>query len=309
MIKHRKKIGLDVWKVQCKPTIFLRTCKQNQLELYDVSIQSSSIQFYAPIWQRHAIEQSFESITRITTTGILGYILRSLKKPTRLISILLSLALWYVLSHMVFEISIKGEKQESSDRIQLALQDLGYTPPFYAQDISEIKATLKKTLENDIAWLEIESLGSRYRITYTPKEFASRNELKNDELIAQCDGVIERFDIEHGNKVKKVNDFVHKGDVLVSNVISDATGGNKEVYVAGRVFAYTWRDVHVKADAGNMPESFQYYELLMEARREVSKDFKRDDRIDKENILQFSNDMGTIEMVVHYTLIQDITTP
>lgn len=309
MINHRKKLGLDLWKVPCKPTMFLRICKQNQLELYDVTIKANSVQFYAPIWQRHSIEQSFESITRITTTGILGYILRSLKKPMRVVSILLSIVLWYVLSHMVFEIMIKGENKECSDRIQQTLQDLGYTPPFYAPDITEIKTTLKKTLENEIAWLEIESLGSRYRITYTPKEFASLSELKNDELIAQCDGVIQRFDIEHGNKVRKVNDFVHKGDVLVSNVISDTTGGNKEVYVAGRVFAYTWRDVHVTADAGNMPESFQYFELLMEARREVSKEFKQNDRIDKENILQFSNDMGTIEMVVHYTLIQDITTP
>ena len=33
------------------------------------------------------------------------------------------------------------------------------------------------------------------------------------------------------------------------------------------------------------------------------------DKISKENILQFSTDMGKIEMVVHYTLYKDITTP
>ncbi len=58
-----------------------------------------------------------------------------------------------------------------------------------------------------------------------------------------------------------------------------------------------------------MPKAFQYFELLMAARAQVSQDFHKDDKIHKENILQFSKDMGKIKMVIHYTLLQDITTP
>ena len=47
----------------------------------------------------------------------------------------------------------------------------------------------------------------------------------------------------------------------------------------------------------------------MAARAQVSQDFHKDDKIHKENILQFSKDMGKIKMVIHYTLLQDITTP
>lgn len=121
--------------------------------------------------------------------------------------------------------------------------------------------------------------------------------------------MIERFDIQHGNKVHKVNDFVHKGDVLVSNVLEDSKGGKQEVYVKGRVFGYVWKDVTVRMPYTKEPKAFQYYQLLLDARRKVSEDFKKDDRIYQENILQFQRDAGKIKMVIHYTLIKDITTP
>lgn len=308
-MKNRKGFGLDQWKVQASCDEFLWITKKNQLELYDITLHRNYIQFYASILQRPKIYRCFETCDLITTTGMLGYALRSLKKPYRIAAILLSILLWYGLSSMVFEIQIKGEKDESRKLIADTLKKMEVVPPFKSRDVSQLKTQLKKNLENDIAWLEIEKQGSRYLITYTPKEFASLSQLGHEELIAQEDGMIERFDIQHGNKLHKVNEFVHKGDVLVSNVLEDSKGGKQEVYVKGRVFAYVWKDIAVTMDKTREPKAFQYFQLLFDARRKVSEDFHKDDRIYKENILQFSTDMGKIKMVIHYTLIKDITTP
>lgn len=310
MKKHKAVWGLDLWSCPCTPKTFFTICKQAELEVYDVEIQRHKIVFYAPILTHYHVMHAFSSIEHITTTGIAGYVFRSLRKPGRVLGIILAIVLWYGLSHMIFTIEIKGEHEQSRTLIARTLHEMGYQTPFYANDIQDLKRRLKKQLEQDIAWLEIEKRGSRYSITYTPKEFASLTELGNDALIAKQDGVIQRFEIEHGNKVKQVNEFVHAGDVLVSNVLEDSAGGKKEVFVKGRVFAYTWKDVTVSMPSNKgVPEAFAYFDLLLSARQEVSKDFHKDDRIHKENILQFQNDMGTIEMVVHYTLVQDITTP
>lgn len=308
-MKNRKNVGLDKWKVQTDIQTFLSICRRNRLELYDITIHQNFIQFYASCLQRPNLYRSFENIERMTTTGMLGYLFRSLKKPSRILALILSCCLWYGLSHVVFAVEIKGEKEEYRQLIKSTLKQMNYEPPFYAQNVNDIKMKLKKQLENEIAWLEISKQGSRYRITYTPKEFASISKLSHDELIAQEDGVIVRFDLQHGNKKYKVHDFVHKGDVLVSNVLDDSKGKKEEVYVKGRVFAYTWKDITVTMDRNKLPKSFNYFELLLQARGEVSKNFKKDDKIYKENILQFSNDMGKIKMVIHYTLMKDITTP
>lgn len=308
-MKARKKLGLDKWKVQMDASAFLHICKQGNLELYDITIHQREIQFYTSVLQRHTIYRLLPKAVLLTTTGMLGYLLRSMVKPARLLSVVTAILIWYGLSSTIFEVTIKGEKDESRILIQKTLKQMGYTTPFHHQDENKLKEALKKKLENEIAWLEIEKRGSRYIITYTPKEFATLETLHHRELIAKQDGVIARFDIQHGNKVHKVNEFVHKGDVLVSNVIADSKSKNQEVYVKGRVFAYTWRDVTVSMDDTKMPKAFQYFELLMAARAQVSQDFHKDDKIHKENILQFSKDMGKIKMVIHYTLLQDITTP
>ena len=184
-MKNRKGFGLDQWKVQASCDEFLWITKKNQLELYDITLHRNYIQFYASILQRPKIYRCFETCDLITTTGMLGYALRSLKKPYRIAAILLSILLWYGLSSMVFEIQIKGEKDESRKLIADTLKKMEVVPPFKSRDVSQLKTQLKKNLENDIAWLEIEKQGSRYLITYTPKEFASLSQLGHEELIAQ----------------------------------------------------------------------------------------------------------------------------
>ncbi|MEF2783325.1 MAG: sporulation protein YqfD [Clostridium sp.] len=308
-MKNRKRFGLDQWKVMTSSENFLWMVKKRQLEVYDITLHQNYICFYASILQRRLIYQSFDPCVKVRTTGILGYILRSIIRPQRVLSIILSVVLWQILSMMIYDIQIQGENSAKKELIQETLKKMNVKPPCKSQDVATLKAELKKRLENDISWLEIEKQGSRYKISYTPKEFASLSELKDTELIAQKDGVIERFDIQHGNKMYKVNEFVHKGDVLVSNSLEDSKGEMQDVFVEGRVFAYVWKDLTLSIPKTKEPAAFQFFELLLEARRSVSMDFHEDDRIYNENILQFHEDMGKIKMVVHYTLIQDITTP
>ncbi len=76
------------------------------------------------------------------------------------------------------------------------------------------------------------------------------------------------------------------------------------------MYAYTWQDITVTMEDNDLPEAFQFYQLLLEARREVAKELtKEKERIYKENILHFSTDAGTISMTIHYTLFEDITSP
>lgn len=308
-MNKKEYVGLDKWKVALDALEVVRMSKKHNLELYDLRIYHHHVQFYTSVLQRPIVHRCFQEAQLLTTTGMFGYFFRSLKKPSRIISLLVAIGLWYGLSHMVFEIEIRGEKEESQKLIEKTLQDMQYKVPFYASEPSVIKADLKKKLENEIAWLEVQKQGSKYIISYTPKEFVTTSELDHTELVALEDGVIAQFDIQHGNKEYSVNDFVHKGDVLVNNVLVDSKGKKEELYVKGRVLAYTWRDIEVTMDKGKTPKSIQFYQLLFEARRKVSQDFKQGDKIYKENILQFEEDMGKIKMVLHYTLLKDITTP
>ena len=81
-MKARKKLGLDKWKVQMDASAFLHICKQGNLELYDITIHQREIQFYTSVLQRHTIYRLLPKAVLLTTTGMLGYLLRSMVTST-----------------------------------------------------------------------------------------------------------------------------------------------------------------------------------------------------------------------------------
>lgn len=307
MRKH-KPFLLDQWRLAMPSAVFLRQCREAGISVYECVWKEHALTFFAPLLQRRRLQQAFPDAELLRTCGLGGFLLRFFRKPYRIAAILLSIGLWWLLASQIYVIDIEGEDDTVAAKIRQQLKAHGYEVPFYAVDETVLKRDLRKELEHAVAWLEVERLGSRYRITYTPKKTAQYPTTSRKELIAQKDGVIQRYDISHGEKLVAVDTFVHKGDVLVANTLQDSSGKTQELAVAGRVFAYTWQDVEVSlSQKGWRP--LQYFELLMEARRQVSADFHKDDRIEQENILQFYTDAGKIKMVVHYTLLQDITTP
>lgn len=309
-MNNKVTMGLDYWKYYGPMRNFLHVCSKNDISVYEVTQHKQYITFYASFFQRREIEKTLQQVEYVKTTGCLGLLIKMVKTPRHLFCIGISLCLWYWLSHMIFSIEFIGEKDSSKELLQNALVEMNIQPPFYEKDIFSLKTDLKKRTENDIAWLELVKEGSRYKVYYTPKEFADVKQLARDELIAQKDGVIAKFDLQHGNKNCALNDFVHQGDVLVRNVLTDSMNIDEEIFVKGKVFAYTWQDVTVSMEANDLPEAFQFFQLLLEARSEVSKELtKEDEKIYKENILHFTSDMGTISMTIHYTLYEDITSP
>ena len=105
------------------------------------------------------------------------------------------------------------------------------------------------------------------------------------------------------------NDVVKKGDLLVSNILLDSMNLPEEIYVKGRVFAYTWSDFSVEMPNNSLPEGVQFFQLLFQARRIISEELGEDEKIVSENILQFSVNDDKIKMDLHYTLLEDISSP
>ena len=309
MKRERMILGMDKWETALDVARLYRLVKKHNWSIYELQMSKQGITFYAPVYERKEIERVIEHAHVVTTTGMVGFLFRQMKRPFRMISVLISCCLWFILSHTVFEITMSGDKEESKQLITKTLNEMGYEPPFYDADMEKMKLDLKKRLENEIAWMEVSKNGSQYHIQFTTKEFATITPLQQHELIAQKDGVIEHFEIQHGNKLVAINDYVHAGDVLVSNLLTDSSNKEQNLYVKGKVYAYTWKEVHVEMPKSELPKPFQFYQLLFTARREASHDLRKDEKIYKENILQFQDNTGTISMDIHYTLLEDITTP
>ncbi|MEG0743436.1 MAG: sporulation protein YqfD [Erysipelotrichaceae bacterium] len=303
-----KHFGLDSYRLDYDVSSFIQIVSKQEWTIYDVEYKDE-ITFYTSVYNRKDIINTFHNIKLLKTTGWLGFLIRFYKKPVRFFSLCFMICIWYGLSNTIFKIDIIGERIDIQQQIKEVLTLNHLSPPFFHKDVIQIKELLKKQCESDLAWLEVIKRGSRYIIYYTPKETVKIESLSNQNLIAQRDGIIAGFNLKWGNKLCKINDFVHQGDVLVNNVLLDSMNKEEPLYVLGNVFAYSWQRVEVSMNQSHLPKAFEFFQLLFLARNQVSKDFRANDKIHKENILQFSQDMGKIKMVVLYTTYLDISTP
>lgn len=181
--------------------------------------------------------------------------------------------------------------------------------PLFGLDADEAEGSLEERLSHQVKWMEVEREGSRMIIRFTSAKHAQSETLRDDDLIAQRDGIIAGFDVQHGEKRVALNQSVKKGDVLVSSLMADSRGNAEHLHVKGRVFAYTWEEVELEAERSAMPQPLQFFSMLLQARAQVSSSFLKDDRIVSENILQFGEKAGKIKLVIHYTLYRDISSP
>lgn len=301
-------LGVDRWKINSVLLKVLQVASEKGLELYDIYEEKNHVFASVPVHQRKKFSRLFPQASLIETNGALGFFFRNMKKPSRVISFLTCLSVWWFLSQFIFILDISGDSLAIKEQLITVLKKNYGQIPFYSLKEDEIEELIHSKMPS-LNWIEADIEGSRLNIRFTSQHQIEEEKIGDQDLIAQYDGVIAGFDLQHGNKCVNVNDIVKKGDVLVSSILLDSFQKEKHVMVKGRVFAFTWKTIEVSSKNDAIPKPVQFFRLLLNAREQVSKDFLKDDRIENENILQFEEKAGTIRMKIHYTIYRDISSP
>lgn len=305
----RKALGVDCWRLACGSDTLFARAQRYGLELYEVRLQETQVTVCTPLVQRRLFLQAFPKAQLQHTSGFTGFALRNLRRPSRLFSLLVVLLVWWSLSQFVFIVEIRGDVSTNEKLIFETLTEQYGSLPIYGFSQEEAQELLSEKLFDALTWTEVERTGSAVSVRFASRGEYSSETLHDEDLIAQRDGVIAGFDLTHGNKCVNLNDVVKKGDVLVSSQMMDSMNKEKHLLVEGRVFAYTWETIEVSCKKDGLFMPFQFFRLLLSAREQVSADFLKDDRIERENILQFEENAGTIKMTIHYTVYRDISSP
>ena len=82
-MKNKKSIGLDQWKLYGSLLHVLQIASRFHIAMYDAQEYKGYVIVYVPVYERHIIFAHFENCEHLCTTGMLGYLFRSLKKPAR----------------------------------------------------------------------------------------------------------------------------------------------------------------------------------------------------------------------------------
>lgn len=148
----------------------------------------------------------------------------------------------FVLSNMVWGIEIEGANPETEYKIRKELDAIGVEKgkfQFVLKDVNEIQQHLSETI-NAITWVGVELNGTTYHLQVVEKTQPEEQEYFSPRhLVARKEAVISNMFIEEGQAVVTVNDFVKKGDLLVSGFIGKE-GQTEVVSARGKVMGETW---------------------------------------------------------------------
>ena len=167
-----------------------------------------------------------------------------------IISIVLGLGFLYLLTFITFDIKIMTNKSELVKIIQNELDAANLKKYQFIKSFNE-KENIKKTILNNykdkFEWLEIDRIGTKYYIHILERVIHNEKETNNyQSVVAKKNAVIKEIKATSGEVVRKVNDYVNKGDIIISGHIMKKDEIKNIVEAKGKIYGETWYNVKVE---------------------------------------------------------------
>lgn len=182
--------------------------------------------------------------------GKLKYI-KLLKKNIFIISFLiLGIILIYILSNVIFSVEVIHSNSEIIKLLEKELNNYNIKKYSFVKSYNEIEKIEGKILENNkenIEWLEIVRNGTKYIVRVEERIINnSIDDSKSYDIVASKNAVIKYITAESGEKIREVNTYVKKGDVIVSSFITLPNNTKIQSTAKGSVVGEVWYAIDIE---------------------------------------------------------------
>lgn len=231
---------------------FIKRLKNNNIEILNI-IYISNNEVNLKVYK-----EDFDDVLKLKTiyeTKVLNYYGISkiknniLSNKFIIIFILIALIALYIVTNMMFTIDVITNDSKMEKLLIEQLSDLGIKKYNFKKnylELQEIKNKLLDSNRDDIEWIEIENIGTKYIIRYEAR--IKNNEQTNTPLrniVAKKDCIITDMNITSGQIIEEINTYVKKGDVIVSGYITLNGSVKDTVSSSGTVYGETWYKVSI----------------------------------------------------------------
>lgn len=231
---------------------FIKTLYRRGIELLNISYTGDDIYIRLD-------KKNYEKLLEIKTIyeikltrlyGIAKWIDLLKRNIFFITSTLIGVCFLLLLSNIVFEIEVVHRKEEIRNLIYKELDRYNIKKYKFIKSFDEQEQIVKNILDNNkdkLEWLEIERVGVKYIIRVEERIInAPKKEEANRHVVASKDGIIMHIDSSRGEIVKKTNDYVKKGDIIISGYIKKSEEVKNIVPAEGNVYAEVWYTVNVE---------------------------------------------------------------
>ena len=173
-----------------------------------------------------------------------------LYNKTFFISLLIGTLILIFLSNVIFSIEVSHSNKELREFIISELKNNGIHTFQLRKNFKNLEKVKNKILEDNkskLEWLEIERIGTKYIVKAEERIINSINkDNRVGDIISTHDAVIKKIIVEKGVKVKEVNDYVKKGETIISGSIYLNEEIKEKVKAIGEVYGEVWYKLSVE---------------------------------------------------------------
>lgn len=232
---------------------FLMRLYKKNINIYEVKKNSKYEYLIVIDYDNYDLVLKNKTIYDVEIIEYLGF--KKIKKKiikNWILYILIVAALIFVmfLSKLTFKIDIITNDDKIKNLLLQELKEQGiykYSLGKSYDEINKIKGNILKKYNNILEWLEIKRVGTRYIIRFEQRLTSDRiNDDKIYNIVAKKDARIIDLDIESGQIIKNINEYVKKDELIVSSDILLNSEVKNIVTAKGNIYGEVWYNVNVK---------------------------------------------------------------
>lgn len=167
-----------------------------------------------------------------------------------LVSIIIGILFIYFCSNYIFSVDIVYNDQEIVKLLkrELAKYDIVKFKRKKNYDyLQKVKENILNENKDALEWLEIEGSGTKYIVRLVERKKETKvSEYKYQSIVAKKDATIVSIKAYAGEKVKLVNEYVKRDDVIISGIISKPDGTIVYERAKGIVVGEVWYKIQIE---------------------------------------------------------------
>lgn len=166
-----------------------------------------------------------------------------------IISMILGYALLIFLCNIIYEVDIIHNDEETRNFLKQELKSYGIKEKTLKKDYKKIEQIKKEIINKNrdkIEWLEIETIGTKYIVRVETRIIKEKEQQPlNRNIIAKKDAIIKKIEAEQGQIIKEINNYVKKGDIVISGNIYVENEIKNTVPAQGKIYGETWYEINI----------------------------------------------------------------
>ncbi len=165
-------------------------------------------------------------------------------------SLIISIIFLYLLSNIIFKVEVVYNDKEIVTMIEKELKKYDiekFKPKKSYKYLEKVKEEILNNHKDNLEWLEIEEYGTKYTIKLVErKKEKIEDEYLYQSIVAAKDAVITSIKAYSGEKIKKVNEYIKKDDIIISGIIEKPDTTKIYTQAKGTILGEVWYKVDVE---------------------------------------------------------------